>query len=662
LKRTEKAARRRGGALLAVGTAGSLVLLAAAAGPASAAGQARSATHPPSGKAAVPQGIGVAALKGADVFGPTPPRTPERVSFILRGRHLSALKADVAGGTPGGALSTDQFAARFGQTPGHIAALRAYLSTFGIKTTSYRDRLDVRATGTAGEFDRALSVTQKNFRIPAVKPSNGRAGRPAMTIHGTRSQALLPRALASSVLAILGLTDYPTATSNLVREPKLGKHVKPARVQSGALTPADFAKQYNLTPLYRQGLTGKGETIGIVTLATLRPSDATTFWHKVLHLKTVKNKIKLVNVDGGSGPFSPAAGSDETDLDVEQSGAIAPGAKIILYQAPPSDPGFEDAFYQEASQNAADTVSTSWGNAEDVIRAEVQTGGEPTAFLQVFNQVFLEFGAQRESSFVAQGDEGAYDDSNELPSTDLDIDIPGDSPWTTSAGGTTLPGKVLLSATDSAPIAHQRAWGWDWLWPHFATFGFPSESSFAFANPLGGGGGYSREQPRPAYQQRVPGISNWHAEQYLTPTGQETVGNEQLPTAWILNEPPIAQTGRTSTGRAVPDVSTNADPFTGYQIVVAGELGFGAGGTSFVAPQLNGATAVIDQAAGHRVGFWNPSIYRWAQQSGSPFRPLSSASPDNTNLFYTGSPGQVWNPATGLGTPNLAALARDFSR
>ena len=38
------------------------------------------------------------------------------------------------------------------------------------------------------------------------------------------------------------------------------------------------------------------------------------------------------------------------------------------------------------------------------------------------------------------------------------------------------------------------------------------------------------------------------------------------------------------------------------------------------------------------------------------------ASPANTNLFYTGSPGRIWNPASGLGTPDFAALARAFSR
>ena len=56
-------------------------------------------------------------------------------------------------------------------------------------------------------------------------------------------------------------------------------------------------------------------------------------------------------------------------------------------------------------------------------------------------------------------------------------------------------------------------------------------------------------------------------------------------------------------------------PQTGY-LVYARRSAIGAspvqeyGGTSFVAPQLNGSTAVIDSSLGHRVGFWNPSIYR----------------------------------------------------
>ena len=63
------------------------------------------------------------------------------------------------------------------------------------------------------------------------------------------------------------------------------------------------------------------------------------------------------NLDGGPGAPSDAAGSGETDLDVEQSGGIAPDANVIVYQAPNTDNGFADGFFQAASQNIAGSVS-----------------------------------------------------------------------------------------------------------------------------------------------------------------------------------------------------------------------------------------------------------------------------------------------------------------
>jgi subtilase family serine protease len=575
--------------VLAAGTAGTLLLFMAAAGPAS------SATHPsPSAKVAVPQGIGAGVLSGDPVFGKTPPGTPEIVSFILKARHLGLLKRDVADGLPLGRLSVGRFAEGFGQAPAHIAALRLYLAQSGIRTKSYRDGLDVTAHGTAGKFDKALTVQQDNFRIPAVKGHFGQPGRPAMTIHGTTDQPLLPRSIARSVLAILGLTNYPVASSNAVHEPSVAKGVQPAAVQTGSLTPANFAKQYNLDPLYKAGFTGAGQTIGIVTLASIKPSDATFFWKHVLHITTRAHKIRLVNVDGGSGKVSNASGSGETTLDVEQSGALAPGAKVVVYQAPNTDPGFLDAFYDAASQNVAGTVSTSWGEAETVIDTAVQSGAETPAYERSFDEAFLEMGAQGQSMFDTAGDAGAFDDSDELGTTNLDADI-----------------------------------------------------------------------PMPRYQRLIPGINQFSDAQYLRPIDPMPFGSESLPTKWAFNPAPSVS-GGTGFGRAVPDVSTDADPFTGYEEYFTGFTGNpledGWGGTSFVAPQLNGATAVIDQAVGHRVGFWNPSIYRWAAGPHSPFHPLDSASAGNTNLFNTGTPGHVFNPASGLGTPNLAMLARDFAR
>jgi hypothetical protein len=122
----------------------------------------------------------------------------------------------------------------------------------------------------------------------------------------------------------------------------------------------------------------------------------------------------------------------------------------------------------------------------------------------------------------------------------------------------------------------------------------------------------------------------------------------------------------TGDGRATPDVSADADPFTGCEIYDpmfnGAALEGGWGGTSFVAPQLNGAAAVIDQYVGHRLGLWNPSIYRFAGQPGSPFTPLGASGTSNDNLYYTGTRGQTYNVGSGLGTPDLSRLAADFAR
>ncbi len=655
MKLIARARQRRGSALLAIGAAGSLLLLAA--------GPATGATHP-NAKVAVPQGIGTAALKSASVFGTTPASTPETVSFVLKARNLGLLEASVEAGMPGGYLSVGRFARDFGQPASNIAALRGYLAQYGITTTSYADNLDVTATGTAGQFDSALSVQQHQYRVRAVPAHNGLAARPAMTIHGTTDPALLPGNLAHFVLSILGLTSYPTFGSDAAHTPALKSGVKPAVEQTGALTPEDFASQYNLDPLYKRGATGAGTTIGIVTLASVTPSDAEFFWSNTLGISTKANRISLVNVDGGSGPVSDAAGSGETTLDVEQSGALAPDANIVVYQAPNTDFGFVDGFFDAASQNTADTVSASWGESETEIQASVNDGTESPTYAVSFDEAFLELAAQGQSAFVSAGDFGAYTAIEDLGTTNLSAGNPDSSPWITTAGGTTLPGTVPLSATDSATIPVQRTWGWDWLWPHYADFGAPSEAAFAFAEPLGGGGGFSVLEPTPLYQQLVPSAHRFSATEYLTPIDPEAIDGLTEPTAWTLNPSPSVITG-SGTGRATPDVSADGDPFTGYEEYFTGFTGdpleTGWGGTSFVAPQLNGSTALIDSLLGHRIGFWNPAIYQFARSSHSPFTPLDTASNSNDNLYYTGTPGHVYNVGSGLGTPNLARLAGDFA-
>ena len=61
------------------------------------------------------------------------------------------------------------------------------------------------------------------------------------------------------------------------------------------------------------------------------------------------------------------------------------------------------------------------------------------------------------------------------------------------------------------------------------------------------------------------------------------------------------------------------------------------------------------------MGFWDPSIYSFATSPHSPFPPLDQSSTNNDNIFYSGTPGTLYNPATGLGVPNLSEVASDFA-
>jgi subtilase family serine protease len=438
---------------------------------------------------------------------------------------------------------------------------------------------------------------------------------PAQIVHGTAQSPMLPYRIARYVVAILGLTNYgPFASQAVHVDTNL---VKPQRGSSNkcvALTglpkacnlPANFAADYGLNPLYRKGAAGAGQTLAIVTLAAVNPGAPQFFWRHVAHIPRSRRTLTVKNIDGGPGAPSYDSGSSETDLDAEQSGALAPYANVIVYQAPNSDYGFADSFFTAASQNIAGSVSASWLNSETYIQASIAQGQESPGWQAAFDEAFLEFAAQGQSGFIGSGDYGAYGPAADQGTTNLGVSTPSDSPFITSAGGTTLPFKGQLTGPDgTAPVTvrKQRSWGWDYLWkPIAATTGEPLATVATDpANVGGDGGGFSVLEPTPAYQQRTPGMHGFSAVRYLIPTDYKTIAPGLVePTKWRFNPAPRVRHGY-GTGRAVPDISANADPYTGYLLyspsfAEAGQPALQGlwGGTSFVGPQLNGAAAVID--------------------------------------------------------------------
>jgi kumamolisin len=111
--------------------------------------------------------------------------------------------------------------------------------------------------------------------------------------------------------------------------------------------------------------------------------------------------------------------------------------------------------------------------------------------------------------------------------------------------------------------------------------------------------------------------------------------------------PPSANAGGRK-GRGVPDVSGDADPATGYQVLVDGKS-FVIGGTSAVAPLWAGLIALLNQKLGHSVGYLNPFLYQKAAPAGA-FRDVTSGN----NGAYQARAG--WDACTGLGSPNGAKL------
>jgi len=101
-----------------------------------------------------------------------------------------------------------------------------------------------------------------------------------------------------------------------------------------------------------------------------------------------------------------------------------------------------------------------------------------------------------------------------------------------------------------------------------------------------------------------------------------------------------------SGGRGVPDVSGDASPETGYNVLVDGSQEV-VGGTSAVAPLWAGLIALVNQKRGSTAGFVNPVLYA---NSGA-LRDITSG---NNGAFKAG-PG--WDACTGLGSPIGTAIA-----
>jgi subtilase family serine protease len=195
-----------------------------------------------------------------------------------------------------------------------------------------------------------------------------------------------------------------------------------------------------------------------------------------------------------------------------------------------------------------------------------------------------------------------------------EVSLVASDPLVLSAGGTTL----HASRTTGA-------------WSGETSWGLPDGSpGTGFQSS---GGGFSHLFGRPSYQNGVGGIA---------------------------------------ADRGVPDVSADANPNTGFPVVVSSSGGRVTlsvhGGTSASAPLWAGVIALADQYAKRHLGFVNPAIYRIARGSHyqEAFHDVTSG-PANTARFPHGTvagyrPGPGWDPVTGWGSPDASVLVPLLAR
>ena len=559
-------------------------------------------------------------------------------------------------------LTPAQFKAQFAQSDTEVAAAAAYLGTFGL-TAERTGATSLQVTGTASAFEHAFQVSLHSYQVAA----QGTA--PSFVFQAPTSAPQIPTEISAVVAGVVGLSTRPMYAPHFMqRSAKLATTRESSKSsglinQFGSLTVADFSKYYNVLPLAAKNVTGTGRTLGIVTLAAFTESDAFAYW-KAVGLKVKSNRLTVVNIDGGPGKPSDDSGSLETTLDVEQSGGIAPGANIIVYQAPNTDQAFLDAFVKAVESNQAESISTSWGEWEwfdNLANGPVTDPytGETVSSLKAFHEIFLQAALQGQSLFAAAGDAGAYDANDGAAPPDfslaLSVDNPASDTYITASGGTTLAGEqtfALKKGTLTVTIAHERVWSWDYLVPLCDDLGLDPIECGIF--PVGGGGGVSFEFALPFYQTGLSGIQ-------VTQPDQSFIDEDTIPPTTLFDIPAHYA------GRNVPDISFNADPDTGYVIYYTSSVtGFGLqtfyGGTSFVGPQLNGVIGLIGQYVGSRIGLLNVPMYEFAKGSGAytgksaPFNVIQYGNND----FYVGRDG--YSPAAGIGTLNVTDFAEALKK
>jgi kumamolisin len=239
---------------------------------------------------------------------------------------------------------------------------------------------------------------------------------------GRTGPILVPAHLEGVIQAVFGLDNRPVARTHFRRKHELAGIW--AHALGKSYPPPEIAKLYN----FPSGADGTGQCIGIIELGGgFIRSDLQKYF---AGLGIRVPQVVEVGVNGGrNNPTGNPNGPDgEVMLDIEVAGAVAPGAKIVVYFAPNTNQGFLRAINRAIHDNVNQptTISISWGGPEASWTAQA---------LQSFDQAF-QAAAQIGVTVCASAGDGGSSDG--VPGHTAHVDFPASSPFVVACGGTRL--------------------------------------------------------------------------------------------------------------------------------------------------------------------------------------------------------------------------------
>ncbi|MFI1090927.1 protease pro-enzyme activation domain-containing protein [Streptomyces sp. NPDC020917] len=471
-------------------------------------------------------------------------------------------------------LTAGQAQARFGATQAQVAAVTAWLKSSGLKVTAANQHY-LTVTGDVAAAEKAFGTQLHNYTT---------GGK---TYHAPATTASAPASLNGAVLTVSGLDNAPKKSRHDDTLPPPGAafvNAGPFSSYYGSNTnrslPSAFGNQApyaikgytgeQLRAAYGAGsYTGKGVTVAI-TDAYASPTiagDAATYAARNGDKAYKKGQLtQVLPSDYNSTEDCDASGwYGEETLDVEAVHAVAPDANIVYVAgASCNDSDLLDALTKIVDHHLASIVSNSWGDIEE---------NETPDVAAAYDQVFMTGAVQGIGFYFSSGDAG----DNVASSGTKQVDTPGNSPWATSVGGTSL----AVGKHDKYEF--ETGWG--------TQRGALSADGKSWQTPVytsGAGGGTSKLYGQPFYQRGI------------------------VPDALARAN------GGSARQRVEPDIAAVADPNTGFlvgqtQTFLDGSVKYGEyriGGTSLAAPVIAGIQALTQQARfGIPIGFANPLIY-----------------------------------------------------